>query len=259
MFAGCSFTAGNGWNDQAHPNLWVNLAHKNIPKLQNLQLINIGQGGASNTEIFENVINAIDPTVEYLFCQWTAMPRYNFQVGFELWPTHDHLSSGPTGRNNTGIDLNKGNSYSREYLNDLLDRLLVLHHLHYEILKVVKYSSIIAKLAKHFGIQVAFINGLCPWDDNYFERLNNVLPESYTPFTKTEILNIETRSDEDIFKLYKQLHDDYDTAGGVDPTKWINLYSSMQKNKIDTNSDNLHPGIQSNQLYYNQLKEFLGN
>lgn len=263
VFAGCSFTSGVGWsNDKEdckdYSGLWVNLCHQQIKQLQDLELVNVGVAGASNTEIFENTIGAITGTdVKFLFCQWTAMPRYNFTVGLELWNTNEQLHAGNNGRNKTGINLNRGDSYSREYLDDLLNRLLVLHHLHSEIVKVVKYSAIISRLCNQLSIQVAFINGLCPWDHNYFVRLIDALPESYTEFTKTEILNIKTRSDQDIFKLYEQLHNDYDTAGGINPSKWINLYNSMQHSKIDTNFDGYHPGTKSNINYFQQVNNFL--
>jgi hypothetical protein len=271
VFAGCSFTAGNGWNniepeksltvevkDSAH--LWVNLCHQNIDLLKSLDLINVGQGGASNTEIFENAVGAVSAhqnNIDYLFCQWTTMPRYNFDVGFELWNTQEKLHLG-NGRSKFGINLNRGDSWSREYLNDLLDRLLALHHLHREIVKVVRYTKIITDLCESFDIRPVFINGICPWDRNYFDVLpQGTLPSEYTEFTKKEILNIDTRDDEDIFKLYYQAHQDYNTAGGIDHNKWINLYDSFQQQKIDTNYDNVHPGKLSNQLYFQQIKTFL--
>ena len=268
VFSGCSFTAGNGWIDtdiekslqtecKEHPDLWVNLCYNQIPQLKKLDLINVAQGGISNTEIFKNTSKAIanhTNTIDTIFCQWTGMPRYNFDVGFELWPTSEGLQK--NARSKFDVNLNKGDTWNRAYLNDLLDRLLVLHHLHGEIVKVVEYCNILQKLTKAFDINLYFINGLCPWDQDYFVRLNEVLPEQFTPFTKKEILNIDSRDDEDIFKLYKQLHNDYDDAGGIDPTKWINLYSSMALNKIDTNFDLSHPGIKSNQLYFQQLNTF---
>jgi hypothetical protein len=269
VFSGCSFTAGNGWSDDEpntsrkiavrdHPNLYVTLCHGSIPQLQNLDIINCGQGGASNTEIFTNTVDIMSEfqkEIEIVFCQWTAMPRYNFSVGFELWSTNEGVT--PDARSKFDVNLSNNTSWNRKYLDDLLDRLLVLHHLHREILMVVRYCNVLQKIAKSFGIKLYFINGLCPWDKDYFVRLDSVLPESYTSFTKKKILDIDSRNDEDIFKLYKQLHNEYDQAGGIDPNQWINLYDSLAANKIDTNYDNLHPGKKSNQLYFNQIKKFL--
>jgi hypothetical protein len=270
LFTGCSYTAGNGWVDTSpesskqievkeHPGLWVNLCHQNIDYLKNLELVNSGRGGASNTEIFEETIRAMAnlSDIDIIFCQWTAMPRYNFNVGFELWSTAENFQSGSQTHD---INLNKGEMYPRSYINDLLNRFKTLHHLHWEILKVIDYSNIIVKLAKIHNIKyVYFINGLCPWDKNYFLELYNTKPESYTPFTKKEILNIETRNDEDIQKLYTLAHSQYKSAGGIHTSSWLNLYNSFRTQQIDVNFDKQHPGTQSNLLYFNQIKQFIKN
>jgi len=269
VFTGCSFTAGNGWNHvdleksfqipfKDYPNLWVNLCHNQILKLKKLELINAGIGGASNTDIFQATVREISNynDIDIIICQWTAMPRYSFSLGLELWPTNEAIQHDRS-RSKFDVNFSNGTQWSRKYLDDLLDRFLVLHHLHSEILKVVEYSNILKKLSKKFNIKLYFVNGMCPWDQNYFVRLNNTLPENYTFFTKKTILEIGSKDDDTIFKLYKKIHDDYDQAGGIDATDWINLYDSMAKNKTDTNYDNEHPGTHSNQLYFQLVKKFL--
>ena len=270
VFTGCSFTAGNGWVDMAdpdeshklecknHPDLWVNLCATQIDQLKNLEVVNLGEGGASNSEIFANTVRAIGtfgPGIDTLFCQWTGMPRYNFDIGFELWSTREGLQR--VGKSKHNVNLTCGDSWSRKYLDDIFDRFLVLHHLHGEIVKVVEYSSILQKLSQQLGIKLYFVNGICPWDRNYFVKLSGVSPEEYTLFTKKEILNIESRDDEDIFKLYDIMHTDYVQAGGIDLSNWVNLYDSMKQTMLDTNYDNNHPGKKSNQLYFQQVKNFL--
>jgi hypothetical protein len=267
VFVGCSFTAGQGWKDltpeesiQAEckdsPYLWVNICHNGIPRIQHLNLVNFGQGGASNTEIFENAARAISSMgneIDIMFCQWTSGPRYNFNVGFELWNTSESLH-GPLLRKHD-IQLSNGDHWSREYVRDLLNRLLVMHHCHWEIVKIIDYSATLTRLATQVGFNIFFINGLCPWDKNYFTRLDNVDPERYTLFTKTEILNIESRDDQDIFKLYNLAHHHYQQAGGIDETKWVNLYNSFLRNTVDVNFDLKHPGKQSNLIFSNLIKE----
>lgn len=268
VFTGCSCTAGNGWTNipaekssqiecKDYSGLWVNLCHTQLPELNQLELVNLGIGGASNTEIFETTVQAIGEhasNIDTIFCQWTAMPRYKFNAGLELWATGESIQT--NGRSKEDVRLSDGTVWTRKYLDDLLNRLIVLHHLHGEILKVVRYTNILKKLVSNYDIKIYFVNGLCPWDQNYFVRLDNFVPEDLTPFTKTDILDIKSRADNDIVKLYKKIHDDYDSNGGIDPLCWVNLYSSMAKNKIDTNYDNLHPGTESNQLYFQQVKNF---
>ena len=272
IFTGCSLTDGYGWVDRKSnnlhyednvkackecPELWVNLCHNQILQLNKLELFNYGIAGISNTEIFEHTITAIvnfNFDIDTLFCQWTGMPRVGFHVGFELWNTELRFP----GKNND-ITLSNGSHWDKKYLDELINRIAVLHHLHAEIVKLVKYCNILQALASRFNIKLYFINGLCPWDQNYFIRLSNVTPEEFTTFTKKDILEINSRNSENIFKLYKKMHNDYDNAGGINPSQWVNLYNSMQNNKIDTNYDNKHPGTKSNRLYFQQIKDFLDN
>lgn len=102
-----------------------------------------------------------------------------------------------------------------------------------------------------------FVNGLCPWDKNYFVRLKNFKPEELTEFTKTQILNIESRNDEDIFALYNLAHNQYQEHGGIDLDNWINLYDSFLNIKTDENFDKRHPGVQSNMIYFELIKNRL--
>lgn len=265
IFAGCSFTAGTGWHiddptadGKNSEKLWVNLCYKNINWPSPCQLLNVGQGGASNSEIFENTVQAMsrsDIDVSTVFCQWTAGPRYNFTVGFELWDTQQSFVKDH--KNTNDINLHDGLRYSKEYIKDLIDRLRSLHHPHWEILSVVRFSAILSALAEKIGCQIFFINGLCIWDRNYFVELHNVDPESYTPFTKKSILDIDARSDEDICKLYHLAHRHYNEMGGIDESQWINLYDSFLINRTDRNFDGRHPGEKSNWFYYQMIKKRL--
>jgi hypothetical protein len=268
IFTGCSFTAGNGWRDSTdpavskleckdHPNLWVNLVATQIEQFADTEVVNFGKGGLSNAEIFANTVDAMTSCqdIDTVFCQWTSMPRYTFDVGFELWPTTEGLLV--QARSLEDVKLSNGQTYPRKYLDDILDRFLALHHLHLEIVKVLKYCTVLQNLSQQLDIKLYFVNGLCPWDLNYFMRLHNVLPEAYTPFTKKEILEIDSRDDQDIFALYSNMHNDYDAAGGCHAPRWINLYDSMLSNIVDTNYDHRHPGTKSNQLYLQQVKNFL--
>lgn len=267
VFAGWSYTAGAGWSASAgqksvlkeHPNLWVNLCHKNIQTLRAHTLVNLGQTGASNTEIFENVMHYMSARykdIDTFFVQWTSAPRYNFNVGLELWDTSESMDGTQTRVHD--VKLSDGTMWSRDYIRNLLDRLRVMHHLHWEILKIVKYTNIILSTAKALNIKnVFFINGICPWDKNYFVKLENTTPDHYTDFTKNTILQIDTRSDSDIQQLYHQIHSQYNELGGLNENHWINLYGSFYNQTTDTNYDNLHPGTQSNQLFYQIISNWL--
>lgn len=273
IFTGCSFTAGTGWVKtdpkisrrtpcKEYPGLWVNLCHYQIPQLWKLSLVNFSLSGSSNAEIFEQTTRAIgifSSNIDTIFCQWTSMPRYKFDAGLELWDTAEGIQ--PSMRGKTDIKV-AGDTWSRGYVDDLLDRLLAMHHLHREIVKIVEYSKILQNLAQQLNIKLYFINGLCPWDQDYFINVCNeagteITTEQFTSFTKKTILQSDSRSNEDNIKLYKKIHSQYKNGGGIDPSQWVNLYDSMFDNIIDVNYDNRHPGIKSNQLYVQQIKNFL--
>lgn len=197
----------------------------------------------------------LGPTIDTLFCQWTSGPRYNFHVGLELWDTSESLA---THCRKHDVMLSSGERYGRGYIQDVLDRFRSMHHLHWEVLQIVEYCHTIKLLAERLDIRhVYFINGLCPWDHDYFSVVDRAQPEDYTPFTKQHILNINQRSDQDIYTLYQQIHRQYQAAGGIDQSLWINLYDSFLHLKTDKNYDGIHPGIKSNQLYFQLISQQL--
>lgn len=255
VFTGASTSRGTGWDLPTEKDfMWVHLVHKNC--FSDLDLINASIRGAPNNIIFSQTIKQISSNTDiaYLICSWIGLIRYIINPGFELYPTT--VSIEPCGLPFEDVNLNTVN-ISKEYIENIQNRFLALHHFHYEICKFLEYIQIINALCKKLNIKVYHVNDNCPWDKNYFTRLTNVTPNQYTEFTKTEILNVDNRSDNEIFKLYKKMHDEYDHAGGIQSESWINLYDSWTTNKIDVNHDGRHPGKQSNFNYYTTVKNFL--
>jgi hypothetical protein len=253
LFSGCSFTFGSGWElESKDPNLWVNLLYQNTELLQH-HLLNSAKGGRSNAGIFsDTVYNLTHKDCEYAFVAWTSSPRYEMELGLETYETRHVITANSTGRYYNLNDFN----YTPDYLNNIRDRLISLSHPHYEILTLVYYINSLVALAKLTNTKIFFINGICPWDQNYFNRLHNVLPAEYTPFTQ-KIMNVNNRCDDECKQIYNKLHNQYEEFGGIHEDKWVNLYSSFHSNQIDVNYDNQHPGRQSNYNYYITVKNFL--
>jgi hypothetical protein len=255
LFTGCSFTAGNGFElEKDEPALWVNLLHSSHPKLNKTQLLNAGVGGNSNADIFKDtVFNLLtQPNTKYLFVEWTSVPRYNLSLGLETYVTQASFMPNVTTKTHNLHEI----TYPAEYLKEINDRFTSLAHDHNEIVTLVYYINSITRLSQLIDCQVFYINGLCPWDTDYFTKLNNVLPTDYSEYTK-KLIQTDTRDDIEIFKLYDKIHNEYSSAGGIHGKHWLNLYSSMRGNRIDVNDDGLHPGIKSNQLYYQQFTQAL--
>lgn len=253
-FTGSSHVAGVGWNLPEEQDLmWTNLVHKNC--FSDLICVNASIPGCSNSDIFKQSIELIasNDNLECLICSWVDVPRYTFSAGFELYPTDIKFV---IGHSNGDIKLSTG-TIPKKYIENLQNRFLTLHHYHHEIKLIIEYVNVINKLCKQKNIKVYHVNDACPWDEKYFDCLTDVFPEAYTEFTKTNILNVVNRNDEEIFKLYTKLHNEYDLAGGIRQSSWINLYSSWFNNQIDANHDNVHPGQQSNFNYYTIVSNFL--
>ena len=252
VFAGCSYTSGSGFElEKNEPALWVNQLHDKF--FLHTTKLNISQSGRSNAGIFQDTIQAlVDYSVNYIIVEWTSTPRYELELGFELYPTRQVFMPRSKCQSGNTHSIN----YSSGYLNSVKDRFTTLTHDCYEISNLVNYVNIILKLSKLTNTQVFFVNGLCSWDQDFFVKKTNCLPDQYTKYTQ-QLLNSNTRDDDEVFKLYHKMHDTFDSAGTINQEHWLNLYNSMRSQRIDVNQDKIHPGIQSNNLYVEQFSKKL--
>tara|TARA_R110000868_G_scaffold222193_1_gene474060 strand:- start:256 stop:1047 length:792 start_codon:yes stop_codon:yes gene_type:complete len=251
LFAGCSYTYGTGFSQEKHdPDLWTNILHNKVSQLKKTTLLNVAISGRSNSGIFADaVFNITKHNCKYAFVEWTSSPRYELELGLELYRTRQVFSLdsvAPISHNLHDC------TYSAAYLNRIGYRFASLAHQHYEIRNLVYYVNSLVAIAAIKGTKLFFINGLCGWDQCYFNEIENAFPDAYTEFTK-KILNVATRDDSEIFAIYKKIHNQYNEYGGIQETHWLNLYRSMQQQRIDRNSDNVHPGKLSNRLYADQF------
>lgn len=248
LFAGCSYTAGIGFEaKQEEPSLWVNQLHSKY--FAHTKKLNVGAGGRSNAGIFQDTMwNLLHHPVQYAFVQWTSMPRYDLELGFELYDTHQSfIPNGPCRDHNLNDMV-----YTASYLNSIRDRFTSLADDCYEIFSLMHYVNVIAKCAAFTQTQVFFINGLCPWDFDFFTKKTQVLPDQYTRYTQ-KILKTQNRNDDEIFALYEKLHTQFKNTGGIQPSYWLNLYDSMLLSRVDVNDDGSHPGYKSNNRYVEEF------
>lgn len=250
VFTGCSYTAGFGWDLERHDDrLWSNILHKNNHFLKNTEQVNLGISGASNSEIFAETTRALmDHRPAYAFVEWTSYPRYRVLLSVETYNAQQHFTPNTVFSDHNLNDI----SYTKKYLSNIRDRFFSLHHPHLDTVNIIKYTNILINLSKLTNTKIFFINGLCLWDNDYFNVLENVLPSNYTPYTQS-ILNCNNRDDSEIFKLYSKIHQEYLNEGGIQQQHWLNLYRSMRDNQVDVNSDGIHPGEQSNIKFFDLL------
>ena len=252
LYAGCSFTEGTGYDLlKEEPSLWVNLIHSEL--FSNLTKVNDGVCGRSNSSIFQDAVrNITNGDFKIAFVEWTSIPRVEFDIGCELYPTS--VCMNPIMKF-TDRNLNFG-TYTSDYLQNVSNRLLCLIHDYGELLRLVDYCNSLIKIANKFETKLFFINGLCPWDEGYFRKLENFEPNQLTNFTQ-KLLNIHNRSDEEIYKLYNKIHNEYERLGGINSELWLNLYSSMFDLRIDFADNDEHPGRKSNKFYAELFVESL--
>lgn len=270
LVIGCSASSGYGFNPNnpssdcyEAPDLWVNLLHRNIENLQHYEMTNLSKAGFSNAEIFESAVNAIadvvsDDTSE-LWCQWTSLHRLRFDAGFELYPTSVSVA-GSIVTTQKEIRTNQF-VLTENFLKNFFNEYRSIMHPHREICQILRYVMIINKMCYEKNIKVRHINGLCPWDANYFSKLigPNIKPNNYTNYTKEKILFVDNRNDNEIFELYNKLHNDYQPLISNQIHTWLNLNTSLYSQKIpkDYNYDGMHPGVESNRIFFELLKPLL--
>jgi hypothetical protein len=242
LYTGCSATNGNGMPlGKEDPDLWVNKLHQQC--FSHTNKLNMAQGGRSCANIFQDTVKGLlSYPVDYAIVQWTSVPRYEMELGFELYSTWWMAS--PRLRRDQGVTTHEV-EYSEKYLRSIGNRFGIMAHLCYEIQQIVEYVNSLVKLASLTNTKIFFVYAGWIWDQDFFTRLNNVTPDQYTPRTQ-EFLLVKTRSDEEIHQLYTKLHDRFEQAGGIHESKWLNLYEPMWHHRIDVNDDGFHPGVEAN-------------
>lgn len=225
VFTGCSVTEGiNLPYPKEDPDLWVNVLHRQNQLLSQTKLINLGLHGRSNANIFLDSINCIlnHKNTKYLFVQWTNAPRYEIDLGVELYNTR--VSFIHNRGNFLDIELNDI-TFSSKWLEKVNKTFMSLSHQHCEILAIVKYTNHLISLAKLKNIEIFFLAAPVLWDTDYFKRIDlasNFDVNRLTPNTR-KFLNVNNRSDDEILKLYNKIHDEYEQAGGIQDEYWCTL------------------------------------
>jgi hypothetical protein len=139
--------------------------------------------------------------------------------------------------------------FSSEYLNSVRDKFIIMINDHYSILEIVKYVNILTNLAKLKKTKIYFINNYCGWDKEYFKKIDGeILPDRLTSYTN-KILNSNNRDDRQIGALYNKIHSDYQNAGSIQESLWLNLYKNIKSNRIDFGNDERHPGPLTHKNY----------
>lgn len=251
LVSGCSFTAGFDMpNEHYDEKNWPMLLSN---KLGTNNITNVAKTGANNHWIFLETISAmLQDTFDLILVQWSAIPRYNFNVGLELYPVDTML--------NSDVNIVAGEVIKKEWLMEIKRRLLKIQNDHWDILDLVKYVNVLIELqARARQGKIFFINGLVPWSTDYFLKKQINLPSDLDQFI-CNLLQVNMRDDDEIFQLYDMIHEHYLRYGGIQENYWLNLYQPMTKLQIDNiRPGDLHPGYQSQVLFADYFAEKIKN
>ena len=250
LAVGCSMTQGHGLELEVNdPVLWVNRVFGTLGEIHNL-----ARSGMNNQWIFHETVGAILRTkndYDIIVVGWSAIPRYNFHVGLELYPTVSRLT-------NVDVCVNNHVTVGGSWLERIGCDLKIIHNDHWDIVDLVKYVNVLIALHETSpDKQIFFVNTLSPWCQGYFDRKQISLPSDLDQYTQG-LLQVETRTDEEVLALYTMIHDHYEEYGGIRESHWLNLYDSLRSLRIDTVSKtDIHPGYQSQEKYAKYLGKTL--
>jgi len=227
---------------------WVNLLRNDIFKKHDV--INLGKGGASNQDIFYQASSAIAKydDIDYIICQWTSYPRYTFEVGLETYDTSASMKM------RRDYDLND-RSLKLSYTRPICDRFISLIYDYGELVKITEFINTLNAFGDKHNIEIIHINGLCVWDEGFFDKKESFLSGDLSPYTQ-ELLNTANRDDDEIFLIYDKL---FGEISDVSPSRWVNLYDSFRSSRVDYGEDNRHPGIASNEHQAMLVKKYVDN
>jgi hypothetical protein len=241
LIVGCSFANGSGLpGEHSNPSIWPNQLGE---KFNIAEIKNAASTGANNYWIFlETISQLLKNSYDLVLVEWSAIPRYKFKVGLELYPTDSMLDR--------SINLVSNETVSAESLDNVKKLLHRLHNDHWDILELVKYINALIEIQiTSRQKKLFFINGIGPWSDQYFVKKQITLPSDLDQYTRN-LLQADQRDDQEVFQLYNMIHNDYVTYGGIHENLWLNLYSSMNSMKIDTvSTTDRHPGYMSQDIF----------
>lgn len=252
LISGASISAGYGLNDERNDTkLWINQILTQL--YQTFNFINISETGADNLEIFLTTADQLTKEhYDLIVVTWQTTPRVNLNFGLEMYNTKASiLSPGKC----SDINLVAGNLVSGKTLDRGREYLLKFYNYHWDIKQLVSYVNILCQLAG--SSKIVFVNYLQPWKTcKYFDQKIWRVPTELDEFTQ-ELLEVNLRDDEEIRKLYEMCHRQYELAGGIQESHWLNLYTPLRLIQIDTISTNLHPGYLSQDAFAKYLTPIL--
>ena len=110
--------------------------------------------GATNEDIFCRSLESLyDDSCRNLFVCWTSTKRIRLNPSVELYETELYLENSKI----PDVHINPRMVIPGKYVEDIRDRFFLLNHEHYEILKILRYSWLLAGAAKITKTKIYFV------------------------------------------------------------------------------------------------------
>jgi hypothetical protein len=244
LVTGCSATSGYNYQDDPNdPRIWVQrICGKLFP---DATVINRARTGKNNHWIFLETMSALcKDHYDLVIVQWSWLTRLHMTLGLETWATDSKLTD------SYDIHLHNGVVISKKWQESLGNTIRSVSNKHWYILDLIKYVNILIQIQESRNQKIIFVNGGVVWPENWFDKQPNLTqPSDLLPFVQ-DMLDVDSRDNEQIFELHDMIYSQYAEYGSIRPEYWINLYKPIHESKIDTISNtDQHPGDKS-QIYF---------
>lgn len=235
LVVGCSYSAECGFVDPIGK-VW----HHYIPKIHNVT--NLSVGGNSNYKIFIKTYTELLSNGYYdlVLIQWSAIHRLSLNNGLSIYDNPQNFTL-----------CKPANRSFKKFYADWVNNFI---HTRIELSEFLSLISSLSYFLNSKKIPYVFIKGV----DNFFSDLNfNDWKQCSDKFLDS-VLYRNQLPDWEINEFYYPLHNQFVLMKELSKTKWLNLTDKdWYSSRIDLADDELHPGIKTNELFYNQVNNFI--
>jgi hypothetical protein len=241
LVSGCSFSSGWGFeNEKQSPEIWPNL----LAKETGYSIVNIAETCNSNNDIFLSTINEISKnTYDLVLVQVTALDRIT-------------TTTGPLGNKINLINFDQRgdtevSNFTGSQINSFKKIYTTFNHSWKHFFDLVN----MAETYSYAQTPVAMINGLLPWESDFWERIDKFPTDKPIDHFTKDLIQFNNYSDDTLNELIQKVNLGKEK---LQKCPWVNLTESWQFAKIDTVScTDKHPGTLSQKLFATQVSNFI--
>ena len=235
LIVGCSYSADCGFVDPAGK-VW----YHHIPKSHSIT--NLSLRGQSNYKIFVKSCQELLDKNNYdlVIVQWTTLHRLNFNDGLSVYD------------NPVNLTLSTPKDSSLEKFHSIWTNNFINSRI--ELSEFLSLASTLACLLNSQNVPYMYVkmfdNFLTDLQVNDWRQASELFLES--------VLHSQELPDWEIDAFYNALCRQFAIMKNLSEANWLNLSSSdWYSSIVDFADDNLHPGVKTNEIFYNQIYNFI--